>query len=210
LRHRLDAVLIGVGTLLEDNPQLTYRGRSPKGRPLIRVVLDSRLRTPPASRIFDESASPVLLYCDRFAPSGRRRALERRGAEIIPVPRSPGGISLEHVLRDLGERAVLGVVVEGGSAVNWSFLSQGRVDKLILIVAPLLLGGGTALPAVGGEGFADLESATRLRITRVRRTGDDCVLEAYPRESRSLMSPWPRPEALPSSGRSVRRPSPQK
>lgn len=205
LRHRLDAVLVGVGTVLEDDPRLTYRGKAEKGRALVRVVLDSRLRTPPSAHLFDAASSPVILYCSASAPAGRRKALEKRGAEIVRVPRLRGGLSLQHVLRDLGRREILGILVEGGSTVHWSFLSQGMVDKFYFIVAPLLLGGRTALPAVAGAGFAGLESAARLKITSARLAGGDLVVEAYPRNSRSLISPWLRPEAPPCARRSGRR-----
>jgi len=206
LRHELDALLVGVGTILEDDPELTYRGALPKGRGLIRAILDSRLRTPQRARLFADSSSPVVIYCARDAGAQRRRGLERRGAEVVPVPRTRGRLSLDHVLGDLGRRGILGLLVEGGSSVHWSFLSLGAVDKFYFTLAPLLIGGRTAIPVAGGRGFSDLGSAPQFKIVRVRRAGGDVILEAYPSCSRSIISPWPRSGALPYSARSSRLP----
>lgn len=202
LRHELDALLVGVGTILEDDPELTYRGTMPKCRPLIRVILDSRLRTPQARRLFADTSSPVVVYCARDAGAASRRGLERRGAEVVVVPRSRGGLSLSHVIEDLGRRNILGLLVEGGSSVHWSFLSLGAVDKFYFVLAPSLLGGRKAVPVVGGRGFPDSASAPRFKIVRMRRLGMDVMLETYPDCSRSLISPWLRSGAPPYSGRS--------
>ena len=192
LRHELDALLVGVGTILVDDPELTYRGMLPKGRALIRVILDSRLRTPQAARLFADSSSPAVVYCAADAGAQSRRGLERRGAEVVAVPRSRTGLSLSHVIEDLGRRDILGLLVEGGSSVHWSFLSLGAVDKFYFILAPSLLGGRKAVPVVGGRGFPDCTSAPRFKIARIRRLGADTMLEAYPDCSRSLISPWLR------------------
>ena len=150
LRHRLDAVLVGVETVLTDDPRLSYRGRRPKRRPLIRAILDSRLRTPPSAKVLTESEGQVLLFCGPRHSKRRRSLHEGRGAEVIPVPPGRGGLSLPSVLEELGRRGVLGVLVEGGSAVHWSFLSEGLVDKFYFIAAPIVIGGSKAIPAVGG------------------------------------------------------------
>ncbi len=191
LRLQLDAVLVGVGTILADNPSLTYRGAAPKATPLIVAVLDSRLRTPPGSRIFQQAASPrVLIFGGTDAPVDRKSALVAKGAEVITVNQSPDGLELEQVLRELGKRGILGVLVEGGSTVHWSFLSASRVDKFIFIVAPIVLGGRYAVPCVGGAGYTSADSAPRFRISRTIRAGPDMVYEAYPSFSRSIVSPW--------------------
>jgi len=210
LRREMDALLVGVGTVLEDDPELTYRGRLPKGRHLLRVILDSRLRTPQSARLFADPSCPVIIYCAPDAAPVSRRRLERRGAEIVPVPRSRGGLSLNHVLDDLGHRGVLGLLVEGGGAVHWSFLSLGAVDKFYFLLAPSLIGGRTAIPVVDGRGYPDMLSASRFKIARVRRAGSDIFVEAYPSCSRSIISPWPPSGATPCSARSARLPSRRK
>jgi diaminohydroxyphosphoribosylaminopyrimidine deaminase/5-amino-6-(5-phosphoribosylamino)uracil reductase len=210
LRRELDALLVGVGTVLEDDPALTYRGQLPKGLPLVRVVLDSRLRTPRSAGLFTDSSGPVILYCAPDADPASRRRLERRGAEVVPVPRSRGGLSLNHVLDDLGLRGILGLLVEGGGAVHWSFLSLGAVDKFYFLLAPSLIGGKTAIPVVDGKGYPDIESAMRFKVSHVRRAGTDVIVEAYPSCSKSIISPWPLSAATPCSGQSAPLPSRRK
>lgn len=208
LRRELDALLIGVGTVLEDDPELTYRGPLPRGRGLVRVILDSRLRTPDSARLFAASSCPAVIFCAPDAAPARRRRLERRGAEVVAVRRTREGLSLDDVLHNLGQRGILGLLVEGGSTVHRSFLSQGAVDKFYFILAPWLMGGRTAVPVAGGRGFSDV--TPQFKIVRVRRAGSDVILEAYPNFSRSLISPWPRSGAPPYSARSSRLPLPRK
>jgi diaminohydroxyphosphoribosylaminopyrimidine deaminase/5-amino-6-(5-phosphoribosylamino)uracil reductase len=191
LRLQCDALLVGVGTVLADDPQLSYRGRLPKSRPLQTVVLDSFLRTPPESRLFQVDSRPhALIFCGPDAPEDRRHELESRGAEIVPVPHGPKGLDLHGVMKELGRRNVLGLLVEGGSKVHWSFTSARLIDKFFFMVTPIVLGGADAVPAVGGTGYATVDEAPRFRIKRSFNAGSDLVLEAYPVYSKSILSPW--------------------
>ena len=190
LRLKMDAVLVGVETVLSDDPRLTYRGRSPKGRPLTRVVLDSALRTPPSARLFEDRETPVLVFCADNASEARKTALESAGAEIATVREHGGELDLLKVLRELGKRNVLGVLVEGGSRVHGSFLARNLVDVFYFIIAPMALGGTTAIPVIGGRGYESTAAAPKFRIRRQHQAGADIVLEAYPSTSRSIVSPW--------------------
>jgi diaminohydroxyphosphoribosylaminopyrimidine deaminase/5-amino-6-(5-phosphoribosylamino)uracil reductase len=191
LRLRMDSILVGIGTILSDNPELTYRGTKPKGRPLLRVILDSRLRTPPDARIFDTvSHNPILIFCKKGAAISRRRKLEIRGAEIIAVPREKDGLDLNAVLQELARRNVLGLLVEGGSRVHWAFLNRKMIDRFSFIIAPMILGGENAIPSVGGKGFKATAQAPKFRIRRNFTIGPDIIFEAYPSFSRSIISPW--------------------
>jgi diaminohydroxyphosphoribosylaminopyrimidine deaminase/5-amino-6-(5-phosphoribosylamino)uracil reductase len=191
LRLRADALLVGVETVLADDPELTYRGSASKARPLIRAVLDSRLRTPSAARLFlTREKSPILIFCGPEATDGRRRELEKLGAEVVRVPALAEGLDLHVVLGELGARNVLGLLVEGGSKVHWSFLSSNLVDSFYFIVAPLVLGGKDAVPAVGGKGYLAVADSPVFKIGRSFQTGPDLVLETYPSYSRSIISPW--------------------
>ena len=190
LRLKMDAILVGVDTVLADDPELTYRGRTPKGRPLTRVVLDSALRTPPSARLFEDRKTPVLLFCAENASEARKTALETAGAEIVTVREHGGKIDLAKVLRDLGNRDILGVLIEGGSCVHGSFLARNLVDVFYFIVAPMVLGGTEAIPVIGGRGYESTAAAPKFRIRRRYQTGPDFVIEAYPATSRSIVSPW--------------------
>lgn len=191
LRLQLDAILVGIGTVLADDPALTYRGALPKARPLKAVILDSGLRTPPGARLLHSAPVPrVLIFCDLTAPAERRRALEAEGAEIIPVARDERGLDLVKVLHELGAREILGLLVEGGSEVHWSFLSAALIDKFYFVVSPLVLGGKNAVPAVGGTGYQSAAEALRFRLAPTQNAGADLILEAYPNSSKSILSPW--------------------
>lgn len=199
LRLHLDALLVGVGTVLSDDPELTYRGSAPKARPLTRVILDSALRMPSAARLLRSCPeSPVLVFCGRDAAETRAAALEKQGAEVIAVP-ADDEVDLHSVLDELGRRDILGLLVEGGSEVHWSFLSKGLVDKFYFFIAPTVLGGRDAVPAVGGTGYAVVADAPRFKASRSFYTGPDLVLETYPSFSRSIISPWLSPENAPSA-----------
>jgi len=202
LRLRADALLVGIGTVLADDPELTYRGAALKGRPLIRVILDSNLRTPLGARLLRASPEyPVLIFCNSQAPQRRRRALEKLGAEVVVVPSSVCGLELRAVLRELGKRNVLELLVEGGSRIHWSFLAGELVDKFYFVVAPLVLGGSRSVPSVGGRGYESAEVAPKFRIRRSFAAGSDVVVEAYPSFSRSIVSPWLPAGGAPSGGR---------
>ncbi len=189
LRLRLDAVLVGIGTILADNPELTYRGMQRKRRPLARAILDTDLKTPPGARLFDNPGA-VHVFCSTGAPRRRRSELERRGAELIPWPGGePRRPEIGFVLRELARRDLLGVLVEGGGRTHWAFLSHGLVDKFYFILAPLVLG-GAAVPAVSGEGYASIPEAPRFRIRRTFAAGPDLIVEAFPEYSKSILSPW--------------------
>jgi len=191
LRFRMDAILVGIRTVLADNPELTYRGSRLRSRGLIRVILDSSLRIPPSALLFEAVAeNPLFIFCSPEAAESRRRRLEHSGAEVIRIPSRKGRLDLNRVLEELGKRNVLGLLVEGGSEVHWSFLSAGLIDKFYFIVAPLVLGGRNAIPCVGGKGYQTIAEAARFKIRRRFTAGPDLVLEAYPRDSRSILSPW--------------------
>jgi diaminohydroxyphosphoribosylaminopyrimidine deaminase/5-amino-6-(5-phosphoribosylamino)uracil reductase len=208
LRFQVDALLVGIGTVLADDPELTYRGARTKARSLIRVILDSRLKTPPMARLFQtQPRTPILIFCKEGAPQGRRRVLEKQGAEIETVPSAKKGLDLRAVLKELGNRGVLGVLVEGGSEVHWSFLSARLIDKFYFIVAPLVLGGSSGVPAVGGTGYQSIAKAPRFTIRDSFAVGSDLVLETYPSFSRSIISPWLSSENSPSRGRGFLRSS---
>jgi diaminohydroxyphosphoribosylaminopyrimidine deaminase/5-amino-6-(5-phosphoribosylamino)uracil reductase len=179
LRAAHDAVLVGSGTVLADDPHLTVRlPRSPARRPgaaaPLRVVLDGRLRTPARAHVLD-AAAPTIVFTARGAPARRARALRAAGAEVIEVPAPRGRLALAAVLEALAARDVQSVLVEGGAAIHGAFIAAGLVDGVALFVAPRLLGGGVPVAAGAGRG---LTAALDLGAFETRRLGPDLLLTA--------------------------------
>jgi 3,4-dihydroxy 2-butanone 4-phosphate synthase/GTP cyclohydrolase II len=173
LRAACDAVLVGVGTVLADDPQLTVRlvrGSSP-----LRVVLDSTLRLPAASRILDDEASTIVLTTDR-STTARRSALERRGVGVRVVGQGPRGVDLEAALAALHSSGVRSLLVEGGAQVITSFLEAQVVDRLVVAIAPTIVGAGTE--AVGDLRITRVSDGLRLTGSSLHRVGDDVLLAA--------------------------------
>jgi len=177
-RARVDAILVGSGTVLADDPALTARpGGELAARQPVRVVLDARGRVPPTARLFSEPGATILATTCTADP-GWKRALAALGAEILEVEPGPAGVNLGAVLAALGARGVLSVWAEGGATVLGSLLDGGHVDEVWAFVAPILIG-GSGLAAVGGAG-ADLVSlAPRLRSPQVEVVGDDVLVRGY-------------------------------
>ncbi len=171
LRYGYDAILVGIETLLADDPSLTVRWRRPGS--ITRVVLDSHLRTPPSARVF-ESDDPVIVF---HGGKGRRGGMGER-VSLVRVQRGNAGLSWTAVLSDLGRRGVSSLIVEGGGRVAASALAAGVVRKICFFYGPRIVG-GSGLPGVADLGVSRLDQALRLRDLRVRRLGDDLMLEGY-------------------------------
>lgn len=179
LRNTCDAVLVGIGTVLKDDPSLTTRlpggGRDP-----VRVIVDSRARTPLKARVLNQqSEAAAFIAVTEMAPPERMAALRQAGAQVLVCGPGPT-VDLEFLLTALAEREIASVLVEGGSAVNASFLLQGLVDKLVWFIAPLIIGGREAIGPVGGSGVRSLAKAIRLSELNVRQLGSDLCIEGYP------------------------------
>lgn len=179
LRARHDAVLVGSGTVLADDPEL----RVPGGHGPLRVVLDSGLRTPARARLL-RGKGPVVILTRRGAPAARRRRLERMGALVVEVASRDGRVDLRAALSELGRRGVGSVLIEGGGEVLGSALDAGVGDRLALFVAPRLIGGRGALPAFAGGGAQRLSEAVEVRDVRVRTIGADWLIEGTLRHAR--------------------------
>jgi diaminohydroxyphosphoribosylaminopyrimidine deaminase/5-amino-6-(5-phosphoribosylamino)uracil reductase len=178
LRDTYDAVLVGVGTVLADDPQLTCR--IPAGRHPLRVVADSRLRTPRDAKVVrDVSQARTLIVTTSAAPRERVEELRAAGAEVLVQPYADDRVDLRALLEELGRRGLLSVLVEGGGTLNASLLAGGLVDKVIALVAPTLLGGARAPTPVDGVRLPGLDPGIRLSSLAVHAVGDDLAIEGY-------------------------------
>ena len=178
LRAQTDAVIEGLRTVLADEPRLTAR-RGARRHPH-RVILDERLAIPPTARVLRrvEGATTYVATTDR-APAARRRRLEALGAVVVPVKSLYGLVDFDDLLDRLGALQMTSVLIEGGSEVNASALRAGVVGKVVVMVAPRLLGGRDAVGAVGGISPLRLADAVTLRDVSVRRVGVDFIVEGY-------------------------------
>lgn len=177
LRAELAVVMVGVGTVLADDPRLDARVEL--AHQPTRVIVDPRAETPPAARLFDIE-SPLILAVGPEAPSERRAALAARGAEVLETPSLPSGhLDLAWLMAELGRRDLSGVLLEGGGGLNASALAQGVVDKLVYFVAPKLIGGAQSPTPVEGASAPSMAEARALYGLKAYPSGDDVRLEAY-------------------------------
>ncbi len=177
LRNELDAVLVGSGTVLADDPQLTCR--LPGGRDPLRVVLDGRLRTPLTARLVTQPhPEKTVLVTRNDAPADRRKRLEDLGVQVWRFPADRGRVSFRRVLRKLARAGVLSVLVEGGAVTAARAVSEKAVDKALCFYAPKFIG-AEGLPMVGDLGLTRMRQCPRLRQSAVRRLGEDILVTAY-------------------------------
>ncbi len=183
MRLEADAILVGIGTVLQDDPFLTDRSGQPRTRPLLRVVLDARLRLPPDGRLAStRDQGDIIVFCGRRPNPDRRRKLEQAGLEVIPTAGTAGRIAFGPVLEELGRRQVVGLLIEGGGEINFDALRSRIIDKLVCFLAPRILG-GAAVAMFGGAGFPALDQVPPLAFSRIERIGPDLMIEAYPKPS---------------------------
>ena len=186
-RHQSDALMVGVGTILADDPLLTDRSGCPRRRPLLRVILDSHLRLPLESRLVQSvgmGKNDVLVFCS--FPEGRpdekkKRALEASGIHVESVrPAADGRPDMEAVLRRLGELEIASVMIEGGSEVNAAALASKVVDKVFLYYAPTILGEGSV--PFASASFGQLDETPQVKDLSLHRFGADFAVEGYLRD----------------------------
>ncbi len=177
LRDQVDGVLVGIGTVLRDDPLLTARVKG--GRNPYRIVLDSRLKIPEKAKVFGDAPPRVVIATTELAPEDKIESLEKRGVRILSVDSKEGRVNLKPCLSKLGEIGIMSVLVEGGSEVNGSFLDEGLIDKLLLFLSPRLIGDHRAPGIFGGRGVPSLQEAVPLKEMKVKRIGEDVLLEGY-------------------------------
>ena len=184
-RNEVDGVLVGIGTVLRDDPLLTTRLGIADQRDPARVIVDNLARLPLRAKVINRaSTAPTILAVSEMAPRARLDSLEREGVQILMVEGSPRRVSLARLMEALGKHGFLSVMIEGGAEINASALQEGIVDKLLLFLAPLLMGGKAAPSAVGGAGVETLGQAVRLHELRLERLEEDLLIEGYVSRSR--------------------------
>jgi diaminohydroxyphosphoribosylaminopyrimidine deaminase / 5-amino-6-(5-phosphoribosylamino)uracil reductase len=180
LRHQTDAILVGVGTVIADDPLLTDRSGRPRRRPLLRVILDSRLRLPLESRVAKTAQDDLLVLCS-FAEEKKKKQLLKLGIRVqqLPTANSDGHPEMAAVLRYLGQLEITSLMIEGGAMVNWAALSAGVIDKVFLYYAPKILAGTASVPFAAGAGFTSINDAPCVKSIRLHQFDEDFAFEGY-------------------------------
>lgn len=177
LRHEYDAILVGGNTVAVDDPNLTDRSGEKRRRPLVRIVLDNRLQIKPDSKLAATAREfPTLLFTDSRDDRGKDM-LREEGLEIVEMETG----DLSKVLDELKRRDIQSVLVEGGSEVAGAFCDAGLVDKVTMLISPMIIGGERAPNAVGGRGADTLQDALRLRNVAVAHHDEDIEITGYPK-----------------------------
>jgi diaminohydroxyphosphoribosylaminopyrimidine deaminase / 5-amino-6-(5-phosphoribosylamino)uracil reductase len=198
MRHANDAIMVGVGTVIADDPLLTDRTGLSRRRPLLRVILDSKLRLPVDSRVVKTAREDLIVICC-FAEENKKRELESLGVMVdqVPMRRTPadgtllfpggspavdGRPDMELVMANLGQREITSLIIEGGAMVNWAALAAGIVDKIFFYYAPKILAGTGSIPFALGAGYRRISEAASVKALKLHRFGEDFAVEGYLRD----------------------------
>ncbi|MFZ2573813.1 MAG: bifunctional diaminohydroxyphosphoribosylaminopyrimidine deaminase/5-amino-6-(5-phosphoribosylamino)uracil reductase RibD, partial [Trichococcus flocculiformis] len=178
LRSALTGIMVGVQTVIMDDPQLT--SRIPGGKNPLRIIVDSTLRIPLEAKVLqDQDVAKTLIATTEWADRNKAALLEAAGIELLTVPTKDGRTDLKALMKVLGERGIDSILLEGGATLNFAALQAGIVDKVQVYIAPKLIGGETAKTPVGGEGIEKLSQAFSVIELKASTVGEDILLEGY-------------------------------
>lgn len=183
LRHQNDAIMVGVGTIIADDPLLTDRSGLPRRRPLLRVIVDSRLRLPLESRLVQSGQNDILVVCS-LAEEKRKQTLRDHGIRVeqIPAATADGRPNMLSLVNLLGELEMTSLLIEGGAMINWAALHSDVVDKIFFYYAPKILAGSGSVPFATATGFKRMNDAAYVKSLRLHRFGEDFAVEGYLRD----------------------------
>lgn len=185
LRNQVDAVMVGAGTAIKDNPLLTSRAQNnrPRMKQPIKVVVDSQLKTHSNARIFcKNSPAQVIFAATKKAPKTKIHKFEKVCREVLILKQKDNKVDLRHLMKELGKRQVTSVLVEGGGELIGSLVEERLVDKFLFFISPKIIGGKNAITAVEGKGVTTIAHATSLKDVSHKKLGTDLLIEGYPKE----------------------------
>lgn len=180
LRHANAAIMAGIGTVLTDNPMLTARLNEEEGRNPVRIIADTCARIPLNSNILStaKTVGTIIAVSEKADPD-KVRQIEELGAELIVTPLKNEKVDLRYLMKALGERKIDSILLEGGSELNFSALTENIIDKVIVFIAPKIIGGAGAKTPVGGSGFCFVKDAIQLNNINILRFEEDIMIEGY-------------------------------
>ena len=176
LRNKYTGIMVGVGTVLNDNPELTCRiegGRSP-----IRIICDTHLRTLVDCKVVETAKEVPTIIGTCQTDKDKHKAYIDKGCEIIVVPEKEGHVDVKAFLKELGKRKIDSILLEGGGTLNWTFVREGLINRIVTYISPKILGGADAKSPVEGLGFQNPQKSLKLEIVNISHMGDDILIES--------------------------------
>ncbi len=186
LRHRVSGIMVGIGTVLADNPNLTTRLKGREGVDPVRIIVDTNARIPLEAKVLNlASKAKTIIATTEKADKKKLKDIEDKGAEVIITPLRNNRVDLSYLMQQLGQKGIDSVLLEGGAALNFSALEEGIVDKVVTFIAPKIIGGANSKTPVGGEGVSYIKDAMLLNDIQVSRFQEDIMIEGYLRKGRA-------------------------
>lgn len=180
LRDSYDGILVGIGTVLADNPSLTTRLEN-QGKNPLRIIVDSKGRIPLDAQVITDGL-PTVIAVTSAAPQDKVQALRAAGIEVVVIEATETGVNLQQLFKLLGQRSITSILVEGGASINASVLEENLVDKIQWFIAPKIIGGKNAPGPVGGMGVSDVNNAKIFEDISMETIGEDILISAYLRQ----------------------------
>ncbi|MEQ3337205.1 bifunctional diaminohydroxyphosphoribosylaminopyrimidine deaminase/5-amino-6-(5-phosphoribosylamino)uracil reductase RibD [Clostridium butyricum] len=178
LRNRMSGIMVGINTVLSDDPSLTYRGEH-KGKDPLRIIIDSTLKVPFESKVIKYNNNNTIVACVENTDLIKKEKLEKMGVKIIETKSKKGKVDLQEVVEKLGKEKIDSILLEGGGTLNFSALKEGIVDKVRFYIAPKIIGGENSKNSVSGQGFYNLYDCVNLKDMSYEQMGNEIVVEGY-------------------------------
>jgi len=180
LRQMVSGIMVGIGTVLADDPELTTRREGLISLNPIRIIIDSKARIPIDAKVLkcDEKTKTIIVTTE-FADKTKIEAIKQKGAEVIVTSSKGSWVDLKNLMTVLAGRGIDSILLEGGSTLNFSAISEGVVDKIITFIAPKIFGGTSGKTPVGGKGVEYVRDSIQLRDTEVTRFDEDIMIQGY-------------------------------
>lgn len=178
LRRRMSGIMVGINTVLNDDPSLTYRGGK-SGKDPVRIIIDSNLRVPMESKIIKNNNGNTIVACVKNSNMEKKEKLQSIGVKVIETEPINERVNLQQLMIKLGQENIDSILIEGGGTLNFSALREGIVDKVRFYIAPKIIGGEKSRNSVGGEGFSTLDQCVNLTNITYEQIGDEIVAEGY-------------------------------
>jgi diaminohydroxyphosphoribosylaminopyrimidine deaminase / 5-amino-6-(5-phosphoribosylamino)uracil reductase len=179
LRQMVSGILVGVDTIIYDDPLLNTRRKGKKNKDPLKIITDTRARIPLESKVFKHNPQLTILATTKLAEPEKLKEIERTGAQVLLCPVKNNKVDLFYLMKALGMMGIDSILIEGGSTLSFSMLTSGLVDKVISFISPKILGGKNAPTPVGGIGINNMEEAIQLKNWKIKKSGEDFLIEGY-------------------------------